>query len=120
MIFGSAVFLTALVFASFPPSAVLGGVDPRAHGAELFATKGCEFCHGKAGIGGGRGPDLQLVRKRKTVEEMTHQIHDGGKGMPPFGEQLTSDEINDLVTFLRAKRKFVVVPPKPVEPAPSN
>lgn len=87
----------------------------------MFATKGCEFCHGKAGVGGGRGPDLQLVRQRKTADEMTKQIHDGGKGMPPFGEQLTAPEISDLVTYLRAKRKFVKVPPPPVaKPDPSN
>lgn len=91
--------------------------DAKSRGAEVFAAKGCGFCHGKEGIGGGRGPDLQLVRQRKSVAEMTHQIHDGGKGMPPFGEVLTEPEINDVVAYLRAKRKFVV-PPKPVEAAP--
>ncbi len=52
---------------------------------------------------------------------MMKQIHDGGKGMPPFGEQLTAPEIDDLIAFLRAKRKFVKVPPPPVvKPDPSN
>ena len=100
------------------PPQVIAGSDAKDRGAELFATKGCEFCHGKSGIGGGRGPDLQLVRQRKTAAEMTKQIHDGGKGMPPFGEQLTAPEIEDLVTFLRAKRKFVKVPPPPAAEAP--
>ena len=100
------------------PPPVIAGSSAKDRGAELFATKGCEFCHGKAGIGGGRGPDLQLVRQRKTAAEITKQIHDGGKAMPPFGEQLTAPEIDDLVTFLRAKRKFVKVPPPPVAPAP--
>ena len=103
------------------PRQVIAGSDAKDRGAELFATKGCEFCHGKAGVGGGRGPDLQLVRTRKTADEMTRQIHDGGKGMPPFGEQLTAPEISDLVAYLRAKRKFVKVPPPPVaKPDPSN
>ena len=101
------------------PSTVQAGSTPEDRGAELFATRGCEFCHGKAGVGGGRGPDLQLVRKRKTAEEMMKQIHDGGKGMPPFGDQLTTPEIDDLVAFLRAKRKFIKVPPPPA-PNPTN
>lgn len=61
---------------------------------------------------------MQLVRRRKTAEEMTKQIHDGGKGMPPFGEQFTAPEISDLVTYLRAKRKFVKVPPPPAAKEP--
>ena len=100
------------------PPQVFAGSDAKDRGSELFATKGCEFCHGKAGVGGGRGPDLQLVRQRKSVEEMTKQIQDGGKGMPPFGEQLTAPEVSDLVAYLRAKRKFVKVPPRPTAEAP--
>ena len=106
------------------PRAVEAGSTPKDRGAELFATRGCEFCHGKAGVGGGRGPDLQLVRKRRTADEMAKQIHDGGKGMPPFAELLTAPEIDDLVAYLRAKRKFVKVPPpaapEAAKPDPSN
>ena len=98
-----------------PPRVVQAGSTAEVRGAELFAARGCEFCHGKAGIGGGRGPDLQLVRKRKTAAQMITQIHDGGKGMPPFGDQLAAPEIDDLVAFLRAKRKLIKVPP-PVVP----
>lgn len=112
--------MSAATLLATPPN-VVAGSDAKDRGAELFATKGCEFCHGKGGVGGGRGPDLQLVRQRKTAEEMMKQIHDGGKGMPPFGEQLTAPEIDDLIAFLRAKRKFVKVPPPPVvKPDPSN
>ena len=97
------------------------GSTSAGRGTELFATRGCEFCHGKAGVGGGRGPDLQLVRKRMTAEEMMKQIHDGGKGMPPFGEQLSAPEIDDLVAFLRAKRRFLKVPASPAtKPDPGN
>ena len=115
--FLAAVFAVATVCGSIHPAMVSAAPDAKTRGAELFATKGCVFCHGKEGVGGGRGPDLQLVRKRKTADEMTKQIHEGGKGMPPFAEVLTEPEIKDLVEYLRAKRKFVVVP-KPVEAAP--
>ncbi len=116
--FLAAVFAAAIVCGSIHPAMVAAAPDAKTRGAEQFATKGCVFCHGKEGIGGGRGPDLQLVRKRKSVDEMTKQIHEGGKGMPPFGEVLTEPEIKDIVAYLRANRKFVVVPPKPVEAAP--
>jgi mono/diheme cytochrome c family protein len=79
----------------------------------LFATHGCAHCHGPAGVGGNQGPDLQLVRKRLNKDQMTHQIHDGGKSMPAFADVLSSDQIDDLVSYLRAKRKVIVVPPKP-------
>ena len=91
------------------PPAVSAGSEAKARGAELFATRGCVHCHGAAGVGGDRGPDLQLVRKRLRAEKIAHQIHDGGGGMPAYGDQLSSPEIDDLVAYLRAKRKFVVV-----------
>jgi mono/diheme cytochrome c family protein len=117
----AAILSVAAVNALATPPAAQAGSTPKDRGAELFATRGCEFCHGKAGVGGGRGPDLQLVRQRRTADEMAKQIHDGGKGMPPFAEQLTVPEINDLIAYLRAKRKFVKVPQAPApKPDPSN
>jgi mono/diheme cytochrome c family protein len=110
------VFGAAVACGSLRPPVVLGGSNAKARGAEIFATHGCAFCHGKEGVGGGRGPDLQLVRKRLKPEQISRQIHDGGKGMPPFGDQLTGAEIEDLVAYLRAKRKFVVVPPAAAKP----
>jgi cytochrome c551 len=93
----------------------------RDRGADLFAVSGCAYCHGKAGVGGGVGPDLQLVRKRRKREQIVKQITEGGKGMPPFREVFASEQIDDLVAFLEAKRKVIVVP-KPVvsTPTPSS
>lgn len=81
-------------------------------GQELFATKGCPRCHGPNGVGGGKGPDLQLVRKRRNRKSMVDQIRNGGMQMPAFGTALSQQEIDDLVSFLRAKRK-VIVPATP-------
>lgn len=39
--------------------------------------------------------------------------------MPAYGDQLSDAEVDDLVAFLRVKRKFIVVPkptPKPADP----
>ena len=74
-------------------------------GGQLFATVGCAHCHGVAGISGGRGPSLAKVRERKTPDQMYTQIHDGGKSMPPFGDQLSSGQIDELVKYLLSKRK---------------
>jgi mono/diheme cytochrome c family protein len=50
--------------------------------------------------------------------QIAHQIHDGGLEMPAFGTSLTDPQIQDLVAYLRAKRKFVPPAPKPA-PAPT-
>lgn len=96
-----------------PLSTVSADSSPKQRGAELFATHGCAHCHGPAGVGGGKGPDLQLVRKRLTKDQITQQIHDGGLSMPAFKDTLTDPQIQDLVAYLRAKRKFVNVPAAP-------
>jgi mono/diheme cytochrome c family protein len=101
---------------AWPDWTVSAGSSAKARGAELFADKGCAHCHGTAGVGGGLGPDLQLVRKRMDAATLTKQIHDGGMGMPAFGNQLDEQQLKDLVAYLRAKRKFVVVPAEPVVP----
>ncbi len=91
------------------------GTSPQAeHGAQLFEQSGCSHCHGPAGIGGGKGPDLANVSKRLKPEAISHQIHEGGKVMPAFGEVLSEQEIDDLVEYLRTKRKA----PKPIVPKP--
>jgi mono/diheme cytochrome c family protein len=98
---------------------VSAGSSAKQRGAELFTTHGCAHCHGPAGVGGGKGPDLQLVRKRMSKDQITLQIHNGGLEMPAFGTSLTDPQIEDLVAYLRAKRKFVKVPAK-AHPAPST
>ena len=103
-------FGLALLFCVAPFSRVSAGSKAEQRGQELFATKGCPRCHGPNGVGGKKGPDLQLVRKRRSRESMVEQIREGGKEMPAFGTALTDSEIDDLVSFLRAKRKVIVAP----------
>jgi mono/diheme cytochrome c family protein len=95
--------------------------DSAAHsrGAELFATKGCAHCHGKDGVNGELGPDLQRVRNRLNAAQITKQIREGGKSMPAFGpDELTDEQVSDLVAYLRTKRKKFVPPPPPEPKAP--
>jgi mono/diheme cytochrome c family protein len=102
------------------PRTVAGGLAAKDRGAQLFTDKGCSFCHGPAGVGGGIGPDLQLVRKRRTRDQIVAQIQNGGKSMPNFGDKLSTDEINDLVAFLLAKRKFIAAPKTPAPTSPTS
>lgn len=76
-----------------------------AAGATLFHERGCEHCHGADGRGGELGPDLSTIGRRWNKQQIEHQIHDGGGGMPAFGDALQQDEIKNLVEFLHAKRK---------------
>ena len=119
----AAVAVSALGLVCGAPT-VSAASKPADRGAELFRTHGCAHCHGENGVGGGRGPDLQLVRKRLSGTAIAQQIHDGGKGMPAYGDQLTDPEVDDLVAFLKARRPFIVVPkplptPAPIPPDPS-
>jgi mono/diheme cytochrome c family protein len=102
-----------------PLSSVSAGSKAKQRGAELFDERGCAHCHGPAGVGGGRGPDLQLVRKHMNKAQITLQIHNGGMMMPAFGNTLTMPQIQDLVAYLRARRKVIVVPPTPHPGPPS-
>jgi mono/diheme cytochrome c family protein len=87
------------------PQPAAASSDSVHRGAELFATTGCVHCHGPARLGTDRGPNLTRVRKRLKPDAIAAQIHDGGQSMPPFGDQLTQQQIADLVDFLRGKQK---------------
>jgi len=114
--------VAALAFGAAAPwqTQVFAASQAEKRGQELFAAKGCAHCHGQDGIGGGKGPDLQQVRKRRDHDSILVQIHDGGKEMPPFGDELSAQEIDDLIAFLRMKRKLVVAPPKTAKPQASS
>lgn len=115
---GFASLATVLLLGS-PPPAVQAAPNLKQQGATLFHEKGCEHCHGHNGIGGELGPDLSTIGKRWKKPQIEHQIHDGGGGMPAFGEVLQPDEVTALVEFLHAKRKLPKPDKKPVPPSPS-
>jgi len=97
------------------PTPVSADSSASRRGAELFATRGCAHCHGPNGVNGEIGPDLQQVRNRLKAPAIAAQIHNGSKGMPAFGDQLTAPQIDDLVAYLRTKRK-VIIHPTPIAP----
>lgn len=76
----------------------------RAQGAAIFAASGCAHCHSIEGTGGHKGPDLSGVGRRMKKERIRRQIVDGSKLMPPFGEDLESAQIEDLIAYLHSCR----------------
>jgi cytochrome c oxidase cbb3-type subunit III len=77
--------------------------DQVAAGKQLFAQK-CAACHG-ADATGGFGPDLtaKTFKFGRTRDAIATTIKGGRPGgMPAFGNQLSADQIADLVAFIES------------------
>jgi mono/diheme cytochrome c family protein len=123
MFLSSLLSLGLIAVLTSPASSAASKQDESAKaGAALFRDKGCAYCHGVGGVGTKKAPALTDVWKDKnlTTEKMTDQILNGGQKMPPFRDSVTDDEVTDLISYLRAKKK---PEPPPAEsdstPAPS-
>jgi len=94
-------------FHAKPLTAELIGADsgPIYRGGMYFNDKGCLYCHKIDGHGGERGPDLSYIGDRLSANELTWRIMNGGLNMPGFGGTLTSQELSDLVDFLKTRTK---------------
>ncbi|MGI8858027.1 MAG: cytochrome b N-terminal domain-containing protein [Thermomicrobiales bacterium] len=77
---------------------------PIAQGAQLFNAKGCQYCHAVNGQGGNRGPDLTNVANRLPQEQITIRILNGGDNMPAYGGNLSPDELNAIIAFLKSRQ----------------
>lgn len=78
----------------------------------------CVLCHGPDGKGDGRAaklhtpPPFNLTRSVAPLAYIEQVIRKGGpamnrgKGMPPWGEQLTDEQIQDTLSYLYSIREF--------------
>lgn len=78
----------------------------------------CVLCHGQEGKGDGRAaklhtpPPFNLTRSVAPLTYIEQMIRNGGtamnrgKGMPPWGEQLTDEQIQDTLNYLYSIREF--------------
>jgi ubiquinol-cytochrome c reductase cytochrome b subunit len=69
-------------------------------GAVVFQAKQCRNCHSIGGVGGQRGPALDLIATRMTEDQMIRQVLQGGGNMPAYGRNLSPPEVTALVRFL--------------------
>jgi len=69
-------------------------------GAVVFQAKQCRNCHSIGGLGGERGPALDDVATRLTMDQLRFKVVTGGGNMPAYGKNLSAPEIEALVTFL--------------------
>ncbi|MGA8036839.1 MAG: cytochrome c [Candidatus Acidiferrales bacterium] len=79
--------------------------------ADTFKTK-CAVCHGADGSGDtpvGKGMKLHDLRsadvQKQTDAELTAIITNGKGGMPAYKDKLSSDQIKQLVAFIRQMAK---------------
>lgn len=77
-------------------------------GETIFKNK-CVLCHGADGTGNTPlGKQLQAANLRskevqkRTNAELHKTVHDGSANMPPFAEQLSDQEIDQVIKYVRA------------------
>ncbi|MEJ2011700.1 MAG: cytochrome b N-terminal domain-containing protein [Anaerolineales bacterium] len=85
------------------PQQVGAESGPLWQGSQLFAVKGCQYCHTIDGQGGQRGPDLTAVGDRLTDQQITIRILNGATNMPAYGGNISSGEVDLLVQFLSSR-----------------
>jgi mono/diheme cytochrome c family protein len=80
-------------------SAAGGQGDPAA-GKTLFASEPCGGCHtlADAGTSGTVGPNLDDLKP--SFEAVQQQVTNGGGAMPPFKDQLTPQQIDDIAAYV--------------------
>lgn len=103
IISGFVLFGIAACFEAKPKRYVIA--DSKSYEASLFRQH-CAICHGPEGEGktledGRQIPNLRDGEfKYKTSDEIYRHISDGGNGMVPFRNQLTTREIDMMVDFV--------------------
>jgi cytochrome c oxidase subunit I len=91
---------TPATTAATTSSALLGGGNPTA-GSPIFAAN-CGGCHTlkAAGTSGTVGPDLDQARPPLSL--VLDRVKHGKGAMPPFGQQLSKQQIKDVAAFVVA------------------
>jgi quinol-cytochrome oxidoreductase complex cytochrome b subunit len=100
-----AVLIALTIAGSVAPgaagSAVTGNPDfDKLPAAQTILDFGCASCHDFGGGGGTIGPNLSKGAPRPGLDDIRNQIENGGGGMPPFGSQMTKEQIDGLVAFI--------------------
>tara|TARA_R110002111_G_scaffold227346_2_gene288911 strand:+ start:38508 stop:39944 length:1437 start_codon:yes stop_codon:yes gene_type:complete len=112
VIFGSVAFIVLTIYGykkpwspdfgvkELPVSVVGTDHGPLAEGAKLMHIKGCLYCHDIGGYGGHRGPELTVIGKLLTRDDLIIRINNGGHNMPAFASSISDSELQLIVDFL--------------------
>ncbi len=81
-----------------------GSGEGDAAAGEAVFTANCGSCHTleEAGTTGTVGPNLD--ESTLDVDAVVTQVENGGGGMPPFGGQLSEEEIANVAAFVVASQ----------------
>jgi glucose dehydrogenase len=82
-----------------PPATETLVGDPT-NGASIFSAQGCGSCHTLAAAGskGTAGPNLDSTAPSQSA--IVQQVTNGGFNMPSYGAKLSSQQINDLASYV--------------------
>jgi cytochrome c2 len=87
-----------------------GGHVPADKGAQLFAEKGCARCHPVDSREGRIGPGLEGLFERErlpvsdrevTEQNVRNQLVDPYQAMPSYKGDLTEDEVEAVIDYLK-------------------
>jgi ubiquinol-cytochrome c reductase cytochrome b subunit len=87
-----------------PPRYLAGRTPLEVHGAIVIQNKQCRNCHSLGGLGGERGPALDGVATRLTVDQLVRQVIQGSGNMPAYGKNLSPPEVSAVVAFMETLR----------------
>lgn len=85
---------------TLPVTLIKNATPLERQGANVFQAKQCRNCHSIGGRGGERGPDLDYIATRMTIDQMRFKVLTGGGNMPAYGKNLSPHEVEALVSFL--------------------
>lgn len=83
-----------------PPKYLKDRTPLERRGAVVFQQMQCRNCHSLDGIGGKRGPELDMVATRLTESQLIRQVLQGGGNMPAYGSALSPQQTTALAHFL--------------------
>jgi mono/diheme cytochrome c family protein len=95
------------IFAQSQKPAAQASTAPKAsieNGRKAFLQHGCFSCHGYSGQGG-RG--ARLAQSPIPLEAFAMYVRQPNRAMPPFGNQVSDQELADIYAYLKS------IPPSP-------
>lgn len=104
-IFSAAALLVLAATPALPDTAGQRGGGFALQGGEAVYKGICQGCHmadAKGWIGAGAYPALAGNAHLAGASYVTHIILKGQKGMPGFGDNLSDQQIADVVNFVRS------------------